>query len=32
MEAIFEIIREFGTYGCTNYIYEISLIRFNPEL
>ena len=32
METIIEIIQEFGTYGCTNGTYEISLIRFNPEL
>lgn len=28
MNYVLDVIEEFGTYGCTNYIYEISLIKF----
>jgi hypothetical protein len=28
MHAILDVIEEFGTYGCTNYLYEIALIKF----
>lgn len=29
---VLSIIEEFGTYGCTNYLYEIALIIFDPEI
>ena len=29
IESIREIIKEFGTYGATNYVYEATLIKFN---
>jgi len=29
IESILEIIKEFGTYGATNYVYELTLIKCN---
>lgn len=28
MNSVLDVIKEFGTYGCTNYVYEITLIKF----
>lgn len=31
IESIQEIIKEFGTYGVTNYVYEIALIKIRED-
>ncbi len=31
MNSILDVIEEFGTYGCTNYVLEISLIKFDEN-